>query len=91
MEEKIQKAIENYRDFASKNGYKLNPNEKIAEALAKSLVEREEKYGAQYCPCRKISGNLEEDKKIICPCIYMREEIQKEGHCHCGLFTRVEE
>ena len=88
MEEKVKKAIQDYKYFAEKNGFSLNSNEKAVEALARSLVEREEKFGAQYCPCRKISGDVQEDKKIICPCVYMKDEISHDGHCHCGLFVK---
>ena len=40
------------------------------------------------CPCRIRSGDKEKDKAIICPCIYHRDEIAKDGHCHCQLYYR---
>ncbi|MBI5554435.1 MAG: hypothetical protein HY920_01100 [Elusimicrobia bacterium] len=40
----------------------------------------------QYCPCRPISGNQEEDKQKICPCKWHKDEIAADGHCHCQLF-----
>ena len=77
-----------YEEYAQKNGFSLNPNRKIVEGIVKSLLEREKKFGARYCPCRKITGNPDEDKKIICPCIFHRLEIEKDGHCLCGLFVK---
>jgi len=84
----IEKLIQEYEEYAKRNGFSLNPNKKIVEGIIKSLLEREKKFGARYCPCRKITENQEEDKKIICPCAYHREEIERDGHCLCGLFVR---
>nr|WP_269850493.1 ferredoxin-thioredoxin reductase catalytic domain-containing protein [Methanosarcina horonobensis] len=27
-------------------------------------------------------------KKIVCPCIYHKDEIEKDGNCHCELFFK---
>lgn len=85
---RIEELIQKYEDYAKKNSFSLNPNKKIVEAIAKLLSEREEKLGAKYCPCRRVTGDIAEDKKIICPCIYHKEEIEKDGRCHCGLFVK---
>jgi len=50
------------------------------------LKKNGDKYGERYCPCRVITGNFEEDKVIICPCIYHKQEIKDWGHCLCRLF-----
>lgn len=86
--EDIEKIIQSYQEYAEKNGFKLNPSRVIVERLVKGLLENEKKYGFRYCPCRKISGNPEEDKPKICPCQWHREEIEKDGHCFCGLFYK---
>jgi len=88
-DDKIEKVIRKYEEYAKKNGFSLNPNKKIVEGIVKSLLEREKKFGMRYCPCRKISGNLADDKKIICPCAYHRLEIERDGHCLCGLFVKA--
>ena len=59
------KFIEEYREYAEKQGFSLNPDKRIVEAVAGGLLNREEKFGQKYCPCRKITGDKEEDKKII--------------------------
>jgi len=79
---------EEYKKYAKENGFKLNPNEKIVDSIIAGLKRNEEKYGERYCPCRKITGDKEIDKKIICPCVYHKEEIEKDGHCHCRLFVK---
>jgi ferredoxin-thioredoxin reductase catalytic chain len=81
--------IKKYEEYAKESGFKLNPNEKIIESVIEGLLMREEKFGARYCPCRRVTQDKEEDKKIICPCMYHKEEIEKDGHCHCNLFVKA--
>ena len=85
----IGKLIGEYEEYALKNGFKLNPDRKIVEGIVKSLLDREKKFGEKYCPCRRITGGKEEDKKIICPCVYHKEEIEKDGFCLCRLFVKT--
>jgi len=87
-DKKVENLIESYRKYAEANGFKLNPDKKVVERLVKGLLENEKKYGAKYCPCRRVTGNKEEDKPKICPCQWHREEIEKDGHCFCGLFVK---
>lgn len=83
-----EKLIREYEDYAKKNGFQLNPNKEVVKRLIKGLLENEKKYGQRYCPCRRITGNKEEDKPKICPCAYHLEEIEKDGHCFCRLFQK---
>ena len=86
--ESIGEIIKSYQAYAEKNGFKLNPDKKVIERLVNGLLENEKKYGARYCPCRRVTGNKEEDRPKICPCQFMRNEIEEQGHCLCGLFFR---
>lgn len=88
MEKEIEKLIKKYRAYAEKKGFKLNPNEKVLEGTIRALLIREKKFGKKYCPCRKMTGDKKNDKKIICPCIYHIEEIENDGHCFCNLFFK---
>jgi len=85
----IDRVIKEYEEYAKKNGFKLNPNREIVERLIKGLLENEKKYGARYCPCRRVIGNQDEDRPKICPCVWHRAEIEKKGHCFCGLFVKM--
>lgn len=85
---KIEGIIKNYQDYAQKNGFRLNPDRKTVEKLVAGLLANEKRWGAKYCPCRRITGNKEEDRPKICPCQWHREEIEKDGHCFCGLFVK---
>jgi len=87
-QEKIEELIKDYSGYAQKNGFQLNPNEETVKRIIRGLLENEKKYGKKYCPCRRITGNQEEDSKNICPCNYHLKEIEKDGHCICGLFVK---
>jgi ferredoxin-thioredoxin reductase catalytic chain len=83
-----QKYTEAKRRYAESQGFQLNPDEKVVDMVMDGLIENQNKYGAAYCPCRAISGNKDEDRKNICPCVYHKEEIAKDGKCHCWLFVK---
>ena len=86
--EQIEQMKNGYARYAESQGFRLNPDEKVVEAICNGLLANQKKHGARYCPCRMVTRNKEEDKKIICPCIYHKDEIKRGGHCHCNLFVR---
>jgi len=90
-EDKIRGIIKDSETYAEGSGLSLSNDPRIVEAIAKGLATNEEKHGPskRYCPCRPVTGNEEQDKKIICPCAYHKDEIKKDGKCHCGLFVRA--
>ena len=76
------------QEYADKAGLKLNPNEKVLAGILNGLLRNKKFKGDIYCPCRTVTGNKEEDKKIACPCIYHLDEVKKDGHCKCTLFWK---
>jgi len=88
IEEKIEQMLKSFEEYARQNGFRLNPDRKSLEMLAAGLLANEKKYGFKYCPCRRITGDKEEDRLKICPCHWHKEEIEKDGHCFCGLFYK---
>ena len=74
------------KKYAEKQGFRLQPDRELLTEILKGLLENEKRYGLRYCPCRILTGDRIQDAKIICPCAYHKEEIRKDGHCHCGLF-----
>jgi ferredoxin-thioredoxin reductase catalytic subunit len=86
----FRKLLKEHQDYAKKNGFRLNPNQKMVDFLIGGLLEREKKYGEKYCPCRLVKNIKKEDNEIICPCIYCKKEIEEDGHCHCFLFVKNE-
>ncbi len=81
---KIRKMLSEY---AARSPYKLNPDAKIVDRVVNGLIMRKIKFGYAYCPCRLVIGDKEKDKKIVCPCVYHAEEIERDGECHCYLFV----
>jgi len=86
--ENMEEIIKSYQAYAEENRFKLNPDKEAVERLIKGMLENEKKYGFRYCPCRRVTGNPEQDKAKICPCRWHKEEIEKDGHCFCGLFYK---
>jgi ferredoxin-thioredoxin reductase catalytic subunit len=74
--------------YAHKQGWSLNTDEKQLNTVIKGLVRNKTKFGHSYCPCRLRSGDEEKDTAIECPCIYHRDEVMKQGHCHCNLYFK---
>ena len=87
IKKEIKRRLEKY---VKESLYRFNPDKEKVELILSGLTKRKEKSGFAYCPCRVPSGDKKEDKKIICPCAYHKEEIAKDGICLCGLFVRKE-
>ena len=83
----VQQAYERLQKFSEKKGYFLNPDIAFTKKLVKSLLENQKRYGYWACPCRLASGNREEDRDIICPCEYMKPDVDDFGACYCALFV----
>jgi len=92
MADELQEEKDKIRAFAKKycaaHHVKLNPDERVVEMVIEGLARNRISRGLRFCPCRVITGNLEEDQKNACPCVWHKQEIEKEGHCHCHLFVK---
>ena len=82
----IRARLEQY--LAGKDFY-FNPDPEIVDSILNAMAMRWEKFGADYCPCRRVTGEKEKDDLIVCPCVYHEDEIANDGHCHCRLFTSI--
>jgi ferredoxin-thioredoxin reductase catalytic subunit len=83
MENELEKLYQEYEKLAEKLNVKLNPNKELVFGILRGLLLNEKRYGKRYCPCR-----IEKIEENVCPCKWMKEEIEKEGRCHCGLFVK---
>jgi ferredoxin-thioredoxin reductase catalytic subunit len=90
IDERAKKIKEWAQKYAERKGFELYPDEKRVDEVVQGLAARQEKFGKRYCPCRIITGNAIEDRKIICPCAYHEEELKKGETCHCRLFVTKE-
>jgi len=59
-----------------KEGWQLNPNEKIVKAILKRIEANDGE-----CPCQN-PGKTKEDR--TCPC----KEYRENDICHCTLYVR---
>lgn len=46
-----------------------------------------------FCPCKYAiyqKTKPEQLEDIRCPCIFVPEDMEKTGHCHCRMFDKGE-
>jgi len=73
--------------YAERKGILLNPDEKRVDEVP-GLAVRQKKFGKRYCPCRIITGNTEEDRKIICPCVYTKRSLRSLARAIAGFLAQ---
>lgn len=88
FKQEIEKVKNYVIKLAAVEGCDLNPNEEALNAVVEGLARNKIKYGKMYCPCRIVTGNAEEDRPKICPCKWHKEELERDGHCHCMLLFK---
>lgn len=84
-EKEVKELLDSYVENKSFN---YNPDEEVVERVIRGLSKRKDKSGYMYCPCRIVTGSIDKDRNIICPCEYHEHEIEEKGHCHCYLFVK---
>lgn len=78
------------RKHAANKGWSVNPRWMVYTNLRLWLSDCEEMYGRRYCPCFEPGGDVDLDKRLICPCEFAQAEIDGVGWCHCTLFGRAD-
>jgi ferredoxin-thioredoxin reductase catalytic subunit len=76
------------KKYAANKGLKVNPHWMFYTNLKIWITESESIFGKRYCPCFEPGENAEVNKRLICPCSFAEDEIQRHGSCHCVLFGR---
>ena len=71
-------------------GYFFNNDKDTVFDLLDGLIRNSERYGYMSCPCRLASGNMEQDRDIICPCFYRAPDVEEFGSCYCGLYVSAD-
>ena len=82
--------LEIIKTSAAKRGCYLNRDEIFVKELVDGLYANLQRYGYASCPCRLAAQNYEFDKDILCPCIYMKDDVDKYGMCFCCLYVSKE-
>lgn len=81
---------ENLRKIQEPKGYYFNKDMEMTMPLLESLLINKERYGYMACPCRLASGEFEQDRDIVCPCVYREPDVEEYGACYCGLYVSQE-
>jgi ferredoxin-thioredoxin reductase catalytic subunit len=68
-------------------GYYFNKDRERVMDLMAALLFNKERYGYMGCPCRLVSGDKENDRDIICPCVYRTPDVEEFGSCYCNLYV----
>ena len=68
-------------------GYYFNRNMETTFELIEGLLQNKSRYGYMGCPCRLLSGDRQNDRDIICPCVYSIPDIAEYGSCYCNLYV----
>ena len=71
-------------------GYYFNADKERVFDLLEALITNKSRYGYMACPCRLASGDKENDKDIICPCVYREPDVEEYGSCYCNLYVSTE-
>lgn len=85
-----QSLYENLKKLQEPKGYYFNKDMEMTMPLLESLLINKERYGHMACPCRLASGSLENDRDILCPCVYREQDVAEYGACYCGLYVSKE-
>jgi ferredoxin-thioredoxin reductase catalytic subunit len=86
----VEKLYEQLKKTQEAQGYYFNEDKARTMELLEALLYNRERYGYMACPCRLASGNRENDKDIICPCIYRKPDVAEFGSCYCNLYVTPE-
>ena len=71
-------------------GYYLNGDKEKTFELLRSLLTNKKRYGYMACPCRLASGKRDNDRDIICPCVYRTPDVNEYGSCYCSLYVSAD-
>lgn len=85
-----RKIFELLREVQEPRGYFFNADMERTMELLDALLINRGRYGYMACPCRIASGDREDDRDIICPCVYREEDVKEYGSCYCNLYVSRE-
>ncbi len=86
----IQELFDKLKRIQEPKGYYFNKDKDFVFELLESLLINKERYGYMACPCRLASGSYEDDRDILCPCVYRIPDVEEYGSCYCNLYVSKE-
>ncbi|MEE4358163.1 MAG: ferredoxin-thioredoxin reductase catalytic domain-containing protein [Desulfococcaceae bacterium] len=85
-----EQLYEQLKKVQEPKGYYFNKDKERTLELLESLINNKDRYGYMVCPCRLASGDRENDKDIICPCVYREADVKEFGSCYCNLYVSAQ-
>ena len=82
-----EKLFETLKKIQEPKGYYFNEDKERTFELLEALLVNKERYGYMGCPCRLQTGDREQDKDIICPCVYREPDVEEFQTCYCNLYV----
>lgn len=83
----IENLYEMLRKAQEPKGFFFNKDKERVFDLLDALLKNKARYGYMCCPCRLASGDREQDKDMICPCVYREPDVKEFGSCYCNLYV----
>jgi len=85
-----QQLYEMLKKAQEPKGFYFNTDKERVFDLLNALITNKNRHGYMACPCRLASGDKENDKDIICPCVYREPDVEEYGSCYCNLYVSTE-
>lgn len=83
----VKTLYETLKSIQEPLGYYFNADQEKTFEILEALILNKDRYGYMSCPCRLSSDDLENDKDIICPCVYRKPDVAEFGSCYCNLYV----
>jgi ferredoxin-thioredoxin reductase catalytic chain len=83
----VEELHERLKKVQEPKGYFFNKDKQRVFDLLEALLVNKERYGYMSCPCRLASGDRQQDKDILCPCVYRGPDVKEFGSCYCNLYV----
>ncbi len=84
---KVDQLYDALKKSQEAKGIYFNKDKDLVFELLESLLLNKDRYGYMACPCRLACADREEDKDIVCPCVYRAPDLEEFGACFCGLYV----
>lgn len=86
----VDELYERLKKINEPKGYYLNGDKEKTFELLRSLLINKERYGYMACPCRLADGEIDNDRDIVCPCVYRKPDVKEYGSCYCTLYVSAD-
>ena len=87
LRNEVDELYDMLRKIQEPKGYYFNRDREKTFQLLRALMTNKDRYGYMSCPCRLAAGERDQDKDIICPCVYRKPDVEEFGSCYCNLYV----